>query len=204
MRAIVADSVCLPCFLAVRVMVSLKVLQLELSPPHTPHLSSCFEEPTTPSQPTFCSWGHGKFNTERSDHMQLSCSLTHITSLTSHSPRTHTLCGSLYEQRVPSRTILCIKTTSRVSLDWQCRWQRLLAGKQTHKKCPNWVGFHLYNQYSFLFSEWALHESAWRCVSLCLSVWLMLQLHEPPETKPGSSSQWEWTLLLNHVYYTWT
>lgn len=47
--------VCLPCFLAVREMVSLKVLQLELSPPHTPHLSSCFEEPTTPSQPTFCS-----------------------------------------------------------------------------------------------------------------------------------------------------
>lgn len=130
----------LPCFLAVRVMVSLKVLQLELSPPQTPHLSSCFEEPTTPSQPTFCSWGCGKFNTCRSEHMQLSCSLTnthtYMMSLTSHSPRTHTLCGSLYEQRVPSRTILCMKTTSRVSLDWQCRWQRLLAGKQTHKNGP--------------------------------------------------------------------
>lgn len=48
------------CFLAVRVMVSLKVLQLELSPPQTPHLSSCLEEPTTPSQPTFCSARKGR------------------------------------------------------------------------------------------------------------------------------------------------
>lgn len=43
-------------------------------------------------------------------------------------------------------------------------------------------------------SEWALHESAWRFVSLCLFVWLIIQLHEPPETKPGSLSQWEGTL----------
>lgn len=84
-------SVCLPCFLAVRVMVSLKVLQLELSPPQTPHLSSCFEEPTTPSQPTFCSQRHEKFTTG------ISAGLLQLAgSHTSHSPRTpraHTRCG---------------------------------------------------------------------------------------------------------------
>lgn len=53
-------------------MVSLKVLQLELSPPHTPHLSSCFEEPNTPSQPTFC-WhaGGGRFHLSRRDAVAL-------------------------------------------------------------------------------------------------------------------------------------
>lgn len=60
-RVSVTNRVCLPCFLAVREMVSLNVLQLELSPPHTPHLSSCFDEPTTPSQPTFCLQRHRKF-----------------------------------------------------------------------------------------------------------------------------------------------
>ena len=68
----------------------------------------------------------------RSETAVFALSHTHITSLTSHSPRTHTLWGSLYEQRVPSRTILCMKTTSRVSLDWQCRWQRLLAGEKNN------------------------------------------------------------------------
>lgn len=153
-------------------MVSLKVLQLELSPPHTPHLSSCFEEPTVPSHPTLCSLGHRNINKKcsASEHIHLSRSHT----LTSHSPRTHTLCGSLYEQRVPSRTILCMKTTSRVSLDWQCRWQRLLAGKQTEKHMKkNSFPPHGY----FLHSEWALHKSALRCVSSCLSVWVILQQH---------------------------
>ena len=175
--------VCLPCFLAVRVMVSLKVLQLELSPPHTPHLSSCFEEPTTPSQPTFCSRGHGDMNPRAPEHTHL-LSSAHKMPLTSHSPRTHTLCGSLYEQRVPSRTILCMKTTSRVSLDWQCRWQRLLAGKQTTFKMT--TSLRKAHSPSILRTggyswccEWAPRESAWRCASLCLSAWVILQLHDP-------------------------
>lgn len=149
--------------------------------------------------------------------MSFSSKHIHVASLTSHSPRTQTLCGSLYEQRVPSWTILCIKTTSRVSLDWQWRWQRLLAGKQTQtrKEVPSFKtnvrvakpflssSFQPVCYYS-LFSEWSLHESGWRSVSLCLSVWLILQLHKPPETKPGTSTQWEWTLPLHHVYYRWT
>lgn len=81
---------CLPCFLAGRAMVSLKVLQQELSPPHTPHLSSCFEEPTTPSQPTFCSLAHGKFNTPQSKHMQLSS--PHTSHHSPHTPHAHTHC----------------------------------------------------------------------------------------------------------------
>lgn len=149
-------------------MVSLKVLQLELSPPHTPHLSSCFEEPTVPSHPTLCSLGHRNINKKcsASEHIHLSRSHT----LTSHSPRTHTLCGSLYEQRVPSRTILCMKTTSRVSLDWQCRWQRLLAGKQTEKH--TWkrivsllmVTFYILNELST-----SQHYAASHRVCLCES-----------------------------------
>lgn len=100
-RIIVPVCMQVPCFFAVRVMVSLKVLQLELSPPHTPHLSSCFEEPTTPSQPTFCSWRYGKFSTCGSEktcsHLTLSYmhTRTHTVPLTLHSPRTHTLWGSL-------------------------------------------------------------------------------------------------------------
>lgn len=43
-----------PSFLGARVKVPLTTLQWELSPPHTPHLSSCLLEPITPSQPTFC------------------------------------------------------------------------------------------------------------------------------------------------------
>lgn len=43
-----------PSFLGARVNVPLTTLQCELSPPHTPHLSSCLLEPITPSQPTFC------------------------------------------------------------------------------------------------------------------------------------------------------
>lgn len=90
-RIIVTVSMQVPCFFAVRVMVSLKVLQLELSPPHTPHLSSCFEEPTTPSQPTFCSWRHGKFSTcgsgEARSHRTLSYIHTH-TQTQDHSPCT--------------------------------------------------------------------------------------------------------------------
>ena len=171
-------------------MVPLKVLQLELSPPHTPHLSSCFEEPTVPSQPTFCSWGHGKFNVQILKQMQLACPHTRITSLTSHSPRTHTLWGSLYEHRVPSSTILCMLTTSRVSLDWQCSLQRSLAGRwthththtHTHNKWPNSSNSCVRMAHMrsisvisslqptcdyLLFSEWALHESAWRSLSLC-------------------------------------
>lgn len=65
------------------------------------------------------------------ESLQPSLSHTRLTALTSHSPRTHTLWGSLYEQRVPSRTTLCMKTTSRVSLDWQCRLQRLVAVRRT-------------------------------------------------------------------------
>lgn len=81
----------LPCFLDVRVMVSLKVLQLELSPPHTPHLSSCFEEPNTPSQPTFCSQMGGKFHLS---HQNSGC--CHTLTQEGHSPHTphaHTRCG---------------------------------------------------------------------------------------------------------------
>ena len=43
-----------PSFLGERENVPLTTLQWELSPPHTPHLSSCLLEPITPSQPTFC------------------------------------------------------------------------------------------------------------------------------------------------------
>lgn len=122
-----------PCFLDVRVTASLKVLQLELSPPHTPHLSSCFEEPNTPSQPTFCSQMGRKFQLSPPEQWLL----THPDAgrpLTSHSPRTHTLWGSLYEQRVPSRTTRSVRATARVSLDWQCRLQRLLAVRQTQQR----------------------------------------------------------------------
>lgn len=45
----------------------------------------------------------------------------HVTPLTLHSPPTQTLCGSLYEHRVPSMTTVSVKTTVRVSLDWQCK-----------------------------------------------------------------------------------
>lgn len=97
--------VCSPCFLAVRVMVSLKVLQLELSPPHTPHLSSCFEEPTVPSQPTFCSRGHGKLNTCRSDHKAAAVSPshthTHAQRLSPHTPHARTHCAD------PCRSSAC-------------------------------------------------------------------------------------------------
>ena len=51
----------------------------------------------------------------------------------------------------------------------------------------------------------------WVSVTLSLIVprlWVILQVHESLETKPGSSSQWEWTLLLHHVfffhYFRWT
>lgn len=43
-----------PSFLGERVNMPLTTLQWLLSPPHTPHLSSCLLEPITPSQPTFC------------------------------------------------------------------------------------------------------------------------------------------------------
>lgn len=98
--------------------------------------------------------------------------------LTSQSPRTHTLWGSLYEQRVPSRTTRSVRATARVSLDWQCRLQRLLAARQTQQRrfltrsSMQWA--HL------SFSEPALSESAW----LCVPAWVSLELQEPPETKP--------------------
>lgn len=41
-------------------------------------------------------------------------------------------------------------------------------------------------------------------LSFIVSAWVMLQLHEAPDTKSGSLSQWEPTLPLNHVYYRWT
>lgn len=136
------------------------------------------------------------------ENLQPSRPHTRVTPLTSHSPRTHTLWGSLYEQRVPSRTTLCMKTTSRVSLDWQCRLQRLVAVKQTQAKVTKYLmrrcqdgsssnqflmSSSLLHMWLFFFSEWALSESTW--YTHCL--WVILQLHEPPETKPGSSTQWE-------------
>lgn len=100
-----------------------------------------------------------------------------VRPLTSHSPRTHTLWGSLYEQRVPSRTTWSVRATARVSLDWQCRLQRLLAGRGTQQRrvlrsSIQWAHHS--------FSEKALSESAW----LCVSAWASLELQEPPETKP--------------------
>lgn len=79
---------------------------------------------------------------------------TDIKSLTSHSPRTHTLYGSLYEQRVPSRTILCMKTASLVSLDRQCRWQRLFAGRQTNIIFKRLLHWHCSDYFSFTTSVW--------------------------------------------------
>lgn len=43
-----------PCFLVLRVKFPLMILQLELSPPQTPHRSSCWSEAICPSQPTCC------------------------------------------------------------------------------------------------------------------------------------------------------
>lgn len=43
-----------PCCLGVLAKVPFTVRQWELSPPQTPHLSSCFREPTSLSQPTCC------------------------------------------------------------------------------------------------------------------------------------------------------
>lgn len=98
--------------------------------------------------------------------------------LTSHSPRTHTLWGSLYEHRVPSRTTWSVRATARVSLDWQCRLQRLLAARQTQQ----WRFLtRLSIQWAQLwFSEQALSESAW----LCVAAWVSLEVQEPLESKP--------------------
>lgn len=102
---------------------------------------------------------------------------------TSHSPRTHTLWGSLYEQRVPSRTTRSVRATARVSLDWQCRLQRLLAARQTQERRFlrwSWIEWaHL------SLSERALSESAW----LCASAWVSLELQEPPETEAVRPAQ---------------
>lgn len=138
----------------------------------------------------------------------LSLSHTHMMSLTSHSPRTHTLCGSLYEQRVPSRTILCMKTTSRVSLDWQCRWQRLLAGKTKHKANTQKVTqlahlrwwFHLYNRHGivFLFSEWA---SPWVSVALCRLIVSVCVTHSTTTWASGDKT-WQFIPARNeHSYF---
>lgn len=43
-----------PGFLVLRVKLPLTILQVELFPPHTPHLSSSSSEAITLSQPTFC------------------------------------------------------------------------------------------------------------------------------------------------------
>lgn len=43
-----------PGCLGVLASVPFTVRQWELSPPQTPHLSSCFREPTSLSQPTCC------------------------------------------------------------------------------------------------------------------------------------------------------
>lgn len=43
-----------PCFLALRVKFPLTILQLELSPPQTPHRSSCLSEAICPSHPMCC------------------------------------------------------------------------------------------------------------------------------------------------------
>lgn len=50
--------------------------------------------------------------------------------LTTHSPRTQMLYGSLQEHRVPSCTSCFMYATSAVSFDWQQRWHLLLAEKQ--------------------------------------------------------------------------
>lgn len=98
---------------------------------HLHTLRTC--PPALRSQPPHRSPFSVQEDTCRCDHGQVSCSLsrTHVAPLTSHSPSTHTLYGSLYEQRVPSRTVFCMETTPCVSLDWQCSWQRLLARIQT-------------------------------------------------------------------------
>lgn len=43
-----------PCFFVLRVKFPLTILQLVLSPPQTPHRSSCLSEAICPSQPTCC------------------------------------------------------------------------------------------------------------------------------------------------------
>lgn len=53
LREFSADIMFLPAFFGVRVKVPLTVRQWELSPPHTPHLSSTLLEPISLSQPTF-------------------------------------------------------------------------------------------------------------------------------------------------------
>lgn len=90
-RTLELNPLVIPCFLDVRVMVSLKVLQLELSPPHTPHLSSCFEEPNKPSQPTFCSQTGGKVHL--SDQSDGCCHARTREGHSPHTPRAHTHCG---------------------------------------------------------------------------------------------------------------
>lgn len=90
---------------------------------------------------------------------------TDLIWLTLHSPRTHTLCGSLYEQRVPSSTVVCMKTTSRVSLAWQCRWQRLLAGEERQRtqqlNNPCVISFYILNEACM-----CQHDAVFYCVCL--------------------------------------
>lgn len=195
-------------------MVSLKVLQLELSPPHTPHLSSCFEEPTTPSQPTFCSWGHGKFNTRRSGKLA-AVSLSHTPNSTHLALPTHTHAvrvlvwaaravqdHSLHEDHIPRLFGLAMQVAAFGSCETDTNKNDPILQtvvSEWHICDPFWWS-HLHNKrdYFYFLNELSMSQH----VSLCLSVWVIL--HEPQETKPGSSSQWEWTLLLHHLYYRWT
>ena len=198
-------------------MVSLKVLQLELSPPHTPHLSSCFEEPTAPSQPTFCLWGNGKFNdTSTSKHLQLSCSKPINVSHLTLPPHTHTVrilvwtaCAiqehSLHEDHVSCLLGLAMQLAAFVS--WRSKKQTQKLNYRNY--CQNYtLAIHLHD-FIFTSNMWLFFMFWMNSVvsvtpGFIVSVWLILQLHEPPETKPGSSSQWRSACLLHHVYCTWT
>lgn len=75
---------CSPGCFGVLASVPFTVRQWELSPPQTPHLSSCFREPTSLSQPTCCHpWGK--------DDKQVVTFLQPIPSLCPpHSPLLHT------------------------------------------------------------------------------------------------------------------
>lgn len=191
------DCVCSPCFLAVRVMVSLKVLQLELSPPQTPHLSSCFEEPTTPSQPTFCSWGHGKLSTSAFlyvKHMQLSCSLSHLT-LSTHAHTVRVLvwatCAvqdhSLHEDNISCLLGLAMQVaafvswkTNRDAQKWHnssddcirmARSRSILMISSLQPTCDLFLFFHFLNKRSM-----SQHDALSHCVYLCESYYNYMSL----------------------------
>lgn len=69
----------LPFFFGVLVSVSFTVRQCELSPSHTPHLSSCLYEPTSLSQPTCCEGGEKE--RRRVSQISLTSTQTEMTPL---------------------------------------------------------------------------------------------------------------------------